>query len=346
MSQNIRLMQIMAGAKTGGAENFFMRLAPALARAGLDQLTVIRKNEERRKTFDDANVPVQELKFGGKLDILTPRKLQQLANDFQPDIALAWMNRASAIMPKGDFVKVARLGGYYDLKYYQRCDHLVGNTQDICDYLIKQGWPKDKTWYLPNFVDEERLPPVNRADFDTPQNAPLLLGLGRLHKNKGFDVGIDALAQTPNAYYWIAGNGPEEDTLKAQALKLGVQDRVKFLGWRDDVSALFGAADIFLCSSRHEPLGNMIIEAWAQGTPMAAVASQGPTQLITHGENGLLSPIDDADALAKSVKALIADPTLGVELATSGAEAYQASFTEVKVVEKYLTFFDTILRLK
>lgn len=344
MTHDIRLMQIMAGAKTGGAENFFMRMAPALTRAGVQQCCVIRSHEERRTILDKAGVPTIELKFGGKLDIFTPRKLQKIANEFKPNIALAWMNRASSMMPKGDFIKVARLGGYYDLKYYQSCDHLVANTQDICDYLIKQGWPKDKTWHLPNFVDDERMPPANRADFDTPQNAPLLLGLGRLHRNKGFDVGLDMLAKIPEAYYWIAGNGPEETALVAQAAKLGISDRVRFLGWRNDVSALFGAADIFVCTSRHEPLGNMIIEAWAQGTPMAAVASQGPTQLIIDNENGLLSPIDDAQALADSVQRLINDPTFCVELATDGAKAYQENFTEGKVVEKYLAFFETILR--
>ncbi len=338
----MRLMQIMAGAKNGGAENFFMRLAPALARAGIKQHIVIRSHE-RYKTLSQYGIMTSQLKFGGKLDFFTKGKLQKLADQFKPDIIIAWMNRASAAMPSGDFIKTARLGGYYKMKYYKNCDYLIGNTNDICNYLHGEGWDRDKIFYLPNFVDNQYMPPLNRNGFNTPQDAPLLLGLGRLHKNKAFDIGIEALVKIPNAYYWIAGNGDEEAALKAQADKLGVSDRVRFLGWRDDVPALFSAADIFLCTSRHEPLGNMLIEAWAQETPIASVASQGPKQLIINGKNGLLSPIDDVDALANSVNMLINDKPLAVKIATAGAKSYQNDYTEAKVIAKYLEFFKNIL---
>src|SRR5690606_28632923 len=139
----------------------------------------------------------------------------------------------------------------------------------------------------------------------TPEDAPLLLTLGRLHPSKAQDVALAALARLPGAFLWIAGAGPLEAALKAQAHALGVHERVRFLGWRDDPSALYAAADICLFPSRYEPLGNVVIQAWAHGLPVIAAASQGPAALIAEGEDGLLVPIDDADALAAATRRLI-----------------------------------------
>lgn len=332
----------MAGARVGGAEAFFERLCVALANAGTDQHAAIRRHDRRAALLADAGIPVTEMRFGGKLDMLTGRRLKSLARTYEPDIALAWMSRGASFMPEGRFVKAARLGGYYDLKYFRRCDHLIGNTPDLRDYLIKQGWPQDRTWYLPNFVDDRALPAQDRAALDTPEGVPLLLCLGRLHRNKGFDTALAALAQMPEAYLWIAGEGPERAALARQAQELGVPGRVRFLGWRDDVPALLAAADIFLCSSRHEPLGNMVIEAWAHGTPVVAAASQGPSQLIRDGINGLICPVDDGTALANAADSLIKDAGLAQELAGAGNAAYRGQYTEGHVVQQYQDFFDTI----
>ncbi len=338
-----KLLQIMAGAKVGGAEKFFERFAIALHNAGMEQHIAIRSNVEREALLKQAGIRPSCHRFGGLLDFKSGRDLQKITNEFQPEIALAWMSRGAKFMPSGPFVKAARLGGYYDLKYFQKCDHLIGNTEDICKYLIDKGWPKENTWYLPNFVDDTIQPPQSRAELNTPEEAPLLLGLGRLHENKAFDLGLETLSRVPNAYYWIAGEGPLRDELVQKAKDLNVEDRVRFLGWRNDVASLFGAADIFLCTSRHEPLGNMVIEAWAHGVPVVAASSQGPTQLIINGENGLLSPIDNADEMSKNVTQLLDSPEQSVEIAAAGNASYKNTFTEGKVVAKYQEFFETVL---
>jgi len=337
-----RILQAMAGAPVGGAEAFFTRLVPALQRAGQKQLAVVRTHAPRQGVLSEAGVQTVALPFRGRADFLTPWMFKKVAKRYQPDVLLTWMNRATRAAPTGPWTLAARLGGYYDLKYYRHCDHLIGNTEDIRRYLIAQGWPEERSWYLPNFVDARMMPPVERASLDTPDDAPLLLCLGRLHKNKGFDVALHALAGLPSAYLWIAGIGPEEKALKALAATLGVEGRVRFLGWRGDAPALFASADIFLCSSRHEPLGNMVIEAWAQGTPVVAAASQGPRQLIVDGENGLLAPVDDADALAGQARRLIANPAMGVDLAGKAHESFQHKYTEATVVAAYQDFFDRV----
>jgi glycosyltransferase involved in cell wall biosynthesis len=86
--------------------------------------------------------------------------------------------------------------------------------------------------------------------------------MGRLHADKGFDVLLRAIALLPRGHVYLAGAGPEEAALRALAAELGITARVSFLGWRRDIGALLAAADIFICSSRHEPLGNIVLEAW------------------------------------------------------------------------------------
>ena len=169
-----------------------------------------------------------------------------------------------------------------------------------------------------------------------------MLALGRLHPNKGFDVLIAALQQVPDAYLWIAGDGPLLGALERQAARLGVISRLRFLGWRDDVAALFAAADLFVCPSRHEPLGNVVIEAWAQGNPVVATAAQGPRQLIVDGENGLLCPIDDPAALAACLGRALAEPGMAGHLAAAGQASYRQYFTEASVVAQYLDFFQRV----
>ena len=242
--------QVMAGAARGGAETFFERLVIALHDAGLAQDIIIRQNEERAKLLHEAGLRPKELRFGGPIDVLSRWQLKGRLKQTKPDIVLSWMSRAAALTPAGDYIHCARLGGYYKLKYFRTCDHLIGNTQDIVDYLVGEGWPADRAHYLPNFVPDIQAPAIDRTSLDTPEDAPLFLGLGRLHENKAFDVLLHALAKVPGAYLWLAGTGPLEIALKAQADRLQIAERVRFLGWRTDTAALLAASDFVVVPSR------------------------------------------------------------------------------------------------
>ncbi len=335
----MRVLQAMAGAEYGGAEEFFVRLVSALVRAGVEQRVVIRRHERRAARLREAGIAPMELRFGGLLDWRSPLALGREIRAFRPAIVMTWMNRATRMCPRGPFVHVGRLGGYYNLKYYRRCRHLIANTQDIVDYLVKAGWPPERVHYLPNFVAADPAAPANRHDLFTPDNAPLLLAMGRLHGNKAFDTLLQALADVPDAYLWLAGEGPLRRQLEEQAEALAVKPRVRFLGWRQDTAALLAACDVFVCPSRHEPLGNVVIEAWAQGIPVVAADSLGPGTLIETMDTGVLVPVDDARALARAIRLVLTDDGLRAHIANSGRTAYEAGFTEEAVVERYLAFF-------
>src|SRR6516165_4649085 len=171
-----RLLQAIAGARHGGAEIFFLRLATALQRAGETQRVLIRRDPARARSLREADVAVVELAFGGPLDWAARVGFRREVAEWRPDIVLTWMSRATRLCPRGDFVHVARLGGYYDLKHYRHCDHLIGNTRAIVDDSIAKGWPHERIDYLPNFVPDAgvRAPPSREADGSRPQ-APLAL---------------------------------------------------------------------------------------------------------------------------------------------------------------------------
>ncbi len=333
----------MAGAEFGGAEAFFTRLVLALGRAGVDQRVVIRENPKRAQMLEEGGIEAVQLPFGGLLDWRTPKALKREIESYRPDVVLTWMNRATQMCPKGDFVHIGRLGGYYDLKYYRHCDHLIGNTEDIRDFLVGQGWPQDKAHYLPNFVPAEQAEPLNRKDFYTPESAPLVVGMGRLHQNKAFDVLLEAVSRVPSVYLWIAGEGPLRAELEKKAESLAVKPRTRFLGWRDDTAAILASANIFVCPSRHEPLGNVVIEAWAQGAPVIAADSFGPGTLIEQRETGILVPVDDAQTMSRAIRNLLDDDKLRNRIARQGNRAYKKSFTEKIVVGQYVDFLKSVL---
>ncbi len=345
----MRILQVMAGRRHGGAEAFFERLVIALARAGVEQRIVIRRDEGRAARLRQAGLSPVEMRFGGPFDIMTRWRLARQLRQFQPDVALTWMSRATSALPvrsaAGDkAVRVGRLGGYYDLKYYRHCDHLIANTSDIVAYIRRSGWPEERVHYLPNFVDPAPAAAADRDAMGVPRDAILALALGRLHPNKAFDTLLAALARAPRIYLWLAGEGEQRATLEALVKRFGLEARVKFLGWRDDVAALMAASDLVVCPSRHEPLGNVILEAWAHRRPVLAAASAGPAGLIANERTGLLVPVDEVEALAAALTRLAEDRGLRDRLAAGGHEAYLAEFTEPAVVTRYQQFFEKIVR--
>jgi len=348
----LKVVQIMAGADVGGAETYFVDMVTALHRAGLDQTVVIRRNPRRAAQLRDAGIDVLELSFGGLLDIFTGRQLARIIHDARPDVVQSWMNRATRFVCRDragvPFVHVGWFGGYYKVSNYRECDHLVGVTPDIRDHQVKGGWPAERAHFIPTFADAAPAAPsaraALRAQFTTPEDAPLFLALGRLHTKKAFDILIRATAQVPGAYLWIAGEGELRGELEKLIATEGLTDRVRMLGWRDDRAALFAATDYCVMPSRYEPFGTVMIEAWAQDTPLICARAKGPVGLIRDGEDGLLVPIDDVGALADAMNRFLREPALAAALARTARARFDTEYTEAAVVRRYLDFYREITR--
>ncbi|MFT7414250.1 MAG: glycosyltransferase involved in cell wall biosynthesis [Methylophagaceae bacterium] len=340
----LKIAHVLAGAPRGGAENFYTRLVCELAaEKELKQYAFTRTHELREQAFSAVNIEMQAFKFGSLVHFIDHYQYRKALKKVQPDIVLTYMNRATSLTPKGDYKLVARLGHYYDLKYYKHCDYWIGITKGICDYLINSGLPVNRVVHIPNFVNETKSEPVSRDSFSTPAGVPILFALGRLHIHKGFDILLRALAEIDTeAVLWLAGDGPEKDNLQQLANELGIAEQIRFLGWQTNVNALMQTADLFICPSRHEGLGSIIIEAWFNRCPMVATASQGPSELITDQKNGLVTPIDDVSALAAAINTLLENPQQAKELAKQGYLEYQQKYSRDGIIEQYKNFFKQI----
>jgi glycosyltransferase involved in cell wall biosynthesis len=336
----MNLIQVMASNKLGGAERFFCRLAHSLAEQDIQQTVMLRKNNPYVNAFQN-QIPCVTAPFSGKLDFKSKKQLNDLIKNENPDIVMSWMNRASELTCKLHRTKkyqhVARLGGYYNLKYYKHCDHFIGNTKGITDYLIQSGVPTKRVHYISNFATEQPGTPLAR-----PTDRPLLVALGRLHTNKAFDTLIRAMPDVKGAELWIGGTGALEADLKKLILELNLQDRVKLLGWIDKPEDLIATGDIFICPSRHEPLGNVILEAWAQSKPVLSTQNQGGTELIKHEENGYLTPVDDALALSTAINKMLNNKEFCKNMARAGQETYQQQFSTEIITNNYLELFKTL----
>jgi glycosyltransferase involved in cell wall biosynthesis len=325
----MRVAHVMAGAVHGGAEVFFERLVLASAAAGDDVLPVIR-GEPGRAARLAALDPVQ-LRFGGALDLGTGPRLRAALRRFGPSVVVAWMGRAARFAPPGSWTLVGRLGGYYDLGRFRRCDHLVANTAGLVGWILGQGWPAARVHHLPNFVPD--LAGGDAAALGVPR--PRVLAMGRLHPNKAFDVLVRAMGRLPGVQLVLAGDGPERPSLTALARAEGVADRVHLLGWRDDAAALLAACDALAVPSRQEPLGNVVVEGWSAGLPVVAADSAGPRELIRSGEDGLLVPREDAEALARALGTVLGAPALARRLGAAGRARWAGEFAQEPVVARW-----------
>ncbi len=334
----MRVAHLMAGAAEGGAELFFERLVLAQHRAGDAVLPLIRTDAARASRLAPAHP--QQAPFGGLFDVRTRPRLAASLRQFAPRVAVAWMNRAARFAPAGDWVLAGRLGGYYDLRYYRRCDHLVGNTRALVRWIVGQGWPAARAHYLPNFAPDLAGAAPDRLG--VPADRKLVLALGRLHRNKAFDVLVRALPRLPGVHAIIAGEGSERAALEALARAEGVADRVQFPGWRRDTAPLLAGCDALACPSRHEPLGNVVVEAFAASRPVVAAAAAGPRELIRPGEDGLLVPPDDVEALATSLGLVLGDARFAATLAQAGRARFEAEFAEAPVLAQWRGFLGTV----
>ena len=128
----------------------------------------------------------------------------------------------------------------------------------------------------------------------------------------GYEVIIKALAKVadPDIYYAIAGKGPLKEHLRSLAEKLGIGDKVLFLGFRTDVFELYHAADISAFPSRIEGLGLAGVEAMAAGIPLISSNVHGILDYVIDGKTGYALPPEDVEGFAEAIKKLAHDPAL------------------------------------
>jgi glycosyltransferase involved in cell wall biosynthesis len=222
---------------------------------------------------------------------------------------------------------------YWQLRALARgVDRYLAVSREIADELVERlGWPAAKIEVVYNAVDLARVdvdaPPGLRDELGSGEQGPLVLTPARLDAQKGHRTLFEAIPRVPDATFVLAGEGPEREPLEALAAQLGISERVRFLGRREDVPQLLAACDVFALPSFYEGSSLAVLEAMAGGIPIVSSAIGGTEELIEDGRSGLLAAPGDAEALAAALRRVLGDPGLRESLAAHARERVEAGLT-------------------
>jgi glycosyltransferase involved in cell wall biosynthesis len=214
-------------------------------------------------------------------------------------------------------LKVAAVGGLHRL-VLRRADAVIAQStamrRDLMAHAGGQRCAPIVT--IPNPVDVRGLNMRAAAPMSRPlrKGHPQLVSVGRLHRQKGFDLLLPAFARLlehwPGAGLWLIGEGPDRRELEATIERLDIGRSVELLGFLDNPGPYVRAADLYVCSSRYEGFPNAMAEALAVGTPAVAPAGAAAGHDVITPETGVLIPESSVDALAAGVATVLARPGL------------------------------------
>lgn len=346
-----RSLHVIGGKGSGGAERFAVRLVNALARSGQPVAAVTVAGGEIARAIDPA-VRQYHAPMLGVWDVFSRWKINRAIANFRPDVVQTYLGRATRIARLTDEhpVHLARLGGYYKLKGYRHAHAWVGNTQGLCNHLVANGFDAARVTRIGNFVDAQ--PTFGRDERDALRakhdldGCRVVAGVGRLHPVKGWDDLLRAFARLPAAFdgqplcLLAVGDGPLRRELEQLASQLGIADRVRWAGWQDQPAAFYQLADVFVCSSVSETLGNVILEAWTNRALVVSTRAQGPLELIEDGVNGLLAPLADPVGLAAVLNtALALDAAQRARMIAAGEAEVARHYSEAAIVAAYIDLY-------
>jgi len=193
---------------------------------------------------------------------------------------------------------------------FNKSDGVIGISQGVSDDLLSNGVQNVKTIYNP--IDFQQVHKMSHEDDDLDFSHPLIIGIGRLEKQKNFSLLIKAfsiVAESVDAQLLILGEGSLSSRLKKEALDLGVSERVQFLGFVDNPYKYLKKSDVFVLSSLWEGFGNVLVESLAVGTQIVSTDCQsGPSEILDNGKYGTLVKVGDSKVLAREIIASLERP--------------------------------------
>lgn len=234
-------------------------------------------------------------------------------------------------------VQVRSPGGWLRRQAVRRfADRIVAVSAAVRDALIAQGADPGVVRVIPGGVDL-------RAYAELPPPVPGVVGaLGRLEREKGFDVLLDAMAELRGeARLILGGDGSQRQALAArvQAEELPVE----LTGFVAEVPAFLGRTGVFVLPSRSEGLGLVAVEAMAAGRPVVASCTGGLPEVVVDGETGLLVEPEDPVALARAIRMLLADPDRAARMGAAGRQRVRERFSAERMARETAALYEELM---
>ena len=356
MSNNKKVLELCLSPDLGGLELYMHRCSLALAEHH-SVLPVIAEGSRLEQRFAEQGGEANVLKTGGRFSLRTARRLARLIDEQQVDLVhfhwtndmpiavlAKWLSRRKPLLVQSRHMTMTRFKrDPFHRFLYSHIDHMLCVTQAVADQIntfIPADIRPGTTVLYPGADEVEPLVEAKRQALrrELGEDEAFLIGLvGRINQAKGQHLLIEAMAQLaprhPELRALIVGHAMREeylDQLKQRVAALGLEDRIRFLGFTDRPHALMQACDLMLTTSRNETFGLVTVEAMRCGTAVIGANSGGPLEIIEDGENGLLFESGNAEDLASKIQQLYMNPVLRAQLAAAGRDKAEQRFDNGK----------------
>jgi glycosyltransferase involved in cell wall biosynthesis len=354
-SEAIRVALLIDTLRPAGAEKQLVTVATGLDRRRFTaRVACLTDTGAYEATLREAGVPVTLLGKRHKVGGPALHRLRTLLRRERPHVLHTWMftcNLYGRLAALG--LPIATLASEVAADVTKSAvrlavDRLLGPMTDAVYvnsgvvarfYHERCGIPLEKLVIIPNGVRVAEMAPVPRAALGVPADAFIVCCAGRLSPEKGFDQVIEALG-TPglrprNVELIVAGEGPSRDALAALAAAQGLAGRVHLLGHRADLPGVLRAADVFVLSSAHEGMSNVLMEAMALGLACVTTPVGGVEELVVHGESGLVIDASASGPIAAALERLLDDPALARRLGAAARARMARSFSIESNVRRF-----------
>ena len=311
----------------GGAERVWARLAAGFAARGdeVDFIVDFEARENLRSLGEQARLVVLPKGHGAATLALARHMRAMRPHASLSAISVSNLKHAAAATLSGRRDRaILSYHGFYEgererlsnigYRLTRRLNAATAATVAVSDSLRQDliarfGVPSERVVTIFNPAAPEPFPP-ERSAAEIAARAPLVVAIGRLTPDKNYAGLLRAFARvkTPGARLRILGEGRMRRELTALRDELGLGDRVEMPGFVDDVGAHLEEARCFALSSLKETFGLACVEALACGLPCVVTACGGPQEIVDAPDLGVVTPVDDADALAKAIDAALAHP--------------------------------------
>ncbi len=239
----------------------------------------------------------------------------------------------------------------WSLPFYH---HVICVSDDLVGRIRGVGVPEDRISLVHNAIDErtfKRSGPAGQAPMrqrlGTPPERLVYGAVGRLSAEKAFNnlirAGAALLERGVDLEVWIAGEGDSRGDLQRMIDRLGLASRIRLLGFVEDTIGLYEAMDCFVLSSIREGLPNVVLEAAAMEVPLVATRVAGIPAMLHDGEQALLCPIGDVEALIRAMGRLAGDIALRHQLAAAGRRLIERDYSFTRRMQKVKSIYDKLL---
>lgn len=346
----IRIAFFLGSMSGGGAERVVLNILKSIDTEIFSCLLIVKKDKGEYKQEFLKLVEVKKL--GGNSFLQRAKSLKNLLRENQADVVLSYARPANYLLIftrmifrlkniKTAINEVNNLTAKIDLRYspfkkklirkltpflYTRVDFIVTQSEGIKNDLVQNyKVPEKRITRVYNAIDIDAIFEKRTEDIDEhlPEADLKMVAVGRLEKQKAFDQLIKAVSRLEDIDYrlLIIGEGTLKETLQRQIDDLGLQDRVRLLGFKNNPWAYMYRSDLFILSSIFEGFGNVIVEAMAcKCAVISTDCDFGPPEIIQHGRSGLLVPVNNVEAVESEIRNLNKDKSKLNQLAMNAED--------------------------